>query len=80
MSKNTSIALNQHFEKFIKKKVSSGRYSSASDVIRAALRLLENEENKIEYLRSALDEGEKSKIDDNFNPDDHLRELRSKHI
>ncbi len=80
MGKNTSISLGSYFEEFIKKEVSSGRYNSASEVIRTALRLLEEEEKKIEYLKTALDEGEESKTIKNFDTEKHLRELHSRHV
>lgn len=60
MSKNTSFSLGDHFVSFINAKVEEGRYGSASDVVRAGLRLLEEEEAKLAALRSALDEGEAS--------------------
>ena len=60
MSKNTSIALGEHWQAFIKKQVSNGRYGSASEVIRNALRLLEQQDAKMEMLRAALIEGEVS--------------------
>ena len=80
MGKNTSILLGSHFENFINSIVSSGRYNSASEVIRAALRLLETEEQKTVELRKALDLGEKSGIIEDFNPTDHLQELHRKHV
>ena len=80
MSKNTSISLGDHFESFISKKVGSGRYHSASEVIRAGLRLLEQEERKIEAVKSALELGEKSGIAENFNATNHLKSLHAKQM
>jgi antitoxin ParD1/3/4 len=60
MSKNTSVTLGDHFAEFINRQVAHGRYGSASDVVRAGLRLLEQHEIKIEALRAALIEGEES--------------------
>ncbi len=60
MPRNTSVSLGDHFTDFISEKVEEGRYSSASDVVRAGLRLLEAEEVKLERLRAALIEGEES--------------------
>ncbi len=60
MSKNTSIILGEHFDKFIKSEIKKGRYSSASEVIRSGLRLLEIEKSKIEAINKALVVGEKS--------------------
>jgi len=59
-SKNTSISLGEHFQEFIEGQVTDGRYNSASDVVRAGLRLLEEQEAKLAALRSALMEGEES--------------------
>jgi antitoxin ParD1/3/4 len=60
MSKTTSINLGDHFEGFIDQQIASGRYGSASEVVRASLRLLEEREQKIEGLRRALIDGERS--------------------
>lgn len=60
MSKNTSVSLGDHFEQFVAGQVGSGRYGSASEVVRAGLRLLEVSESKLEVLRHALIVGERS--------------------
>jgi antitoxin ParD1/3/4 len=60
MSKTTSINLGDHFQSFIDQQIASGRYGSASEVVRASLRLLEEREHRIEGLRRALIDGERS--------------------
>jgi antitoxin ParD1/3/4 len=62
MARNTNITLGSHFDDFIAAQVENGRYGSASEVVRAGLRLLEETEGKLERLRRLLDEGEKSGI------------------
>ncbi len=62
MAKNTSITLGEHFDTFITQQINTGRYSSASEVIRAGLRVLEDTETKLETLRNLLTEGENSGI------------------
>ena len=80
MAKNTSILLGDHFEKFITHEVSSGKYGSASEVVRTALRMLESEEEKKAALIKALTIGEKSKRIENFDPKNHLAKLHKKHL
>jgi len=78
MARNTSILLGEYFEEFISNEVSSGRYSSASEVIRTALRLLEAEESKKKQLNKALSVGEKAGFEKNFDPKVHLKRLHNK--
>ena len=80
MGRNTSISLGPHFEDFIVSEVASGKYSSASEVVRSALRLLESEELKMKELRNALIEGENSQMVDNFNAKKHLADLHRKYL
>ena len=80
MARNTSILLGEHFEKFISAKISSGKYNSASEVIRTALRLLEEEESRRKDLNKALLLGEKSGLEKNFDPKRHLKKLHSKFV
>lgn len=80
MAKNTSILLGDHFEKFIGEEVASGRFSSASEVVRSALRLLELEEKKIKQLRHEIEIGEQSGMISNFDPEVHLASLHNKHL
>jgi antitoxin ParD1/3/4 len=80
MSKNTSILLGSHFETFINEKVTSGRYNSASEVIRTALRLLEQEEESLKSLQKELRAGERSGMINDFNPKKHLADLHKKYL
>lgn len=80
MGKNTSIALGDHFENFIDEKISEGRFKNASELIRAGLRLLEDEEQKINLLRSALKDGENGKRVEGFDFESHLATLHKKHL
>ena len=74
MAKNTSITLGDHFDGFIAAQVESGRFSSASEVVRAALRQFENTEAKLQRLRKALEVGEQSGIAD-YSYDEFMAEL-----
>ena len=80
MGKNTSILFGEYFEEFISNEVSSGKYNSASEVIRTALRLLEAEEIKRKDLNKALLQGEKSGFEKDFDPKVHLKKLHGKFL
>ena len=78
MGRNTSISLGNHFENFIETTVSNGRFSNASEVVRAGLRLLEEEENRIIILQNAIREGIESGREVDFDPKKHVESLKSK--
>lgn len=78
MPKNTSVTLGDHFEKIITKSIESGRYSSASEVVRAGLRMIEEREQTIDLLRGAIEAGEQSGYMNDFDPLKHLAQLNEK--
>ena len=78
MGRNTSISIGSYFDNFIQNKISAGRFKNASEVVRAGLRLLEEEENRAVALNSAIQEGIESGIAKDFNPETHLSKLKSK--
>jgi antitoxin ParD1/3/4 len=77
MKKNTSITLGSYFEQFIENILKEGRYENASEVIRAGLRLLEEEEQKVVALRQAIDEGNQSGLAEDFDAEEHLKKLKA---
>ena len=79
MAQNTSISLGPHFTNFIAEQVAEGRYSSASEVVRAGLRLLEEHEGRVSALKQALEEGEASGFIEHFDSAEFLAGLRAKH-
>ena len=78
MGKNTSISLGKHFESIIEYSLSKGRFTNASEVVRAGLRLLEEEENRLLVLKSAIQEGMNSGRVKSFDPKKHLESLKAK--
>lgn len=79
MPKNTSILLGDYFNSFIEQQIESGKYSSASEVVRAALRLFEHEESKKAILIRELKKGEESGFVENFDRQEFLKKLKSRH-
>ena len=77
MGRNTSVSLGNHFEDFVEDRISEGRFKNASEVIRAGLRLLEEEEVKLVSLKKAIREGIDSGIARNFNAKNHLEFLKA---
>lgn len=75
--KNTSVSLGDYFDQFVSKQVAEGRYKNVSEVIRAGLRLLENEESKMMALKNAIQQGLNSPRVENFDFEEHLAKLKS---
>ena len=79
MSRNTSVSLGEHFSRFVEAQVGEGRYSTASDVVRAGLRLLEEQEARLAALRAALTEGEQSGPSTPFDFEAFIARKRASH-
>jgi antitoxin ParD1/3/4 len=73
--KNTSITLGEHFDLYIAEQLASGRYRTASELIRESLRLHEEREVKIAAMRAAIEEGLASGVYQNFSFEELTREL-----
>ena len=78
MGRNTSVSLGDYFETFVDNRVIEGRFKNASEVIRAGLRLLEEEEDKLLVLRKAIKDGIDSGVAKDFNPKKHLTFLKNR--
>jgi antitoxin ParD1/3/4 len=76
--KTLQYQLGEYFDNFIKNKISEGRYKNASEVVRAGLRLLEEEEKRISTLREVILEGMESGIAHDFKPDTQLEKIKAK--
>lgn len=75
--KNTYISLGNYFDQFVQTQVAAGRYKNVSEVIRAGLRLLENEESKVIVLKNAIQEGMNSPLVEDFDFDENLKKLKA---
>ena len=78
LMKTASVALGPHFEEFIQASILSGRYNNASEVIRSGLRLLEDQEQKMAALRSAVEEGLNSGIVEDFDSQEYLQQMKAR--
>ena len=78
MNKNTSISLGNYFDQFVQSRISEGRFKNVSEVIRAGLRLLEEEESKVIALKTAIQEGIDSGIAHDFETKNNLESLKAK--
>ncbi len=77
MNKNTSVSLGNYFDQFVQGRISEGRFKNVSEVIRAGLRLLEEEESKVIALKSAIKDGIDSGIAHNFDHKKQVETIRS---
>ena len=78
-AKGTSVTLGDHFDEFVSDQVTTGRFANVSEVVRAGLRLLEDEEAKLKSLRNALEHGEQSGFTRDFNIEEYLSAKRRAH-
>ena len=76
MAKNTSVSLGGYFDQFVNNRINEGRFKNVSEVIRAGLRLLEEEENRVTALKNAINEGIDSGHAFDFQPKTHLESLK----
>ena len=80
MPRNTSVTLGEHFDVFVAKQIQKGRFQSVSEVVRAGLRLVEEDEIKLEQLRARLERGLNSPIVENMRAEQFLAEMHAEHI
>ena len=79
MARTVTVSLGPHYEEFIRQNIAGGRYNNASEVIRAALRRLEEDETRLAVIRAAFIEGEESGIVEDFDPQEFMNRLNAKH-
>lgn len=80
MARNTSVTLGDHFDEFVAEKIKIGRFHSVSEVVRAGLRKLEDDETKLEVLRERLKAGENSPLVEKFDGARFVAELNKKYL
>ncbi|MES9857636.1 MAG: type II toxin-antitoxin system ParD family antitoxin [Sedimenticola sp.] len=80
MPRNTSVTLGDHFDSFVNAKIAQGRFQSVSEAVRAGLRRLEEDEIKLEALRSKLQAGEESPLVEAFSAQRFLAEMHEKYV
>ena len=79
MNRNTSISLGEHFTEFVDAQVQKGKHATASEVVRAGLRLREEHEDYIAAVRAALIEGEESGEPEPFDVHEFIAQMHSEH-
>ena len=79
MARTVTVTLGPHYEEFIQANIAGGRYNNVSEVIRAGLRRLEEDETRLAAIRAALIEGEGSGVVEDFNPEMFLQKLNAEY-
>lgn len=79
MARTVTVSLGPHYEEFIQASIAGGRYNNVSEVVRAALRRLEEDEARLAAIRAALIEGEESGIVEDFNPQAFMERLNAEY-
>lgn len=77
MARTITVSLGPHYEAFIKDKIARGRYNNVSEIVRAGLRRLEEDEARLAAIRSALIEGEESGVAEDFDPANFVKKLNA---
>lgn len=79
MNKPFQVTLDEPLDRFVVEQVESGRFSSPQAVVEAGLRLFEEDQRKLEWLRNALIEGENSRPSVPFEPEEFKRLMRERY-
>ena len=79
MARTVTVALGPHYEEFIQASIAGGRYNNASEVVRAALRRLEEDEARLAAIRAAIIEGEESGVAEDFDPQTFVERLNAEY-
>ena len=79
MARTVTVTLGHHYEEFVKTSIASGRYNNVSEMVRAGLRRLEEDEARLAAIRAALIEGEESGVVEDFDPEEFLKSLNAEY-
>lgn len=79
MARTVTVTLGHHYEEFVKTSIAGGRYNNVSEMVRAGLRRLEEDEARLAAIRAALIEGEESGVVEDFDPEEFLKSLNAEY-
>jgi antitoxin ParD1/3/4 len=79
MARTVTVTLGHHYEEFVKTNIACGRYNNVSEMVRAGLRRLEEDEARLAAIRAALIEGEESGVVEDFDPEEFLKSLNAEY-